>query len=111
MLEMPQLSSSSEVAPGGAGDESDDSRLDRASRRAGQLQDSKVQGIDNKGPTRSEVIVGAAESGFVSTPYRKVYTDYRDHAEDVLEKEEIPGGYRYYVRRYFQLIRPRDTDE
>jgi len=34
--------------------------------------------------------------------------DYVRHAESVLERERIPGGYRYYVRRYFQLIRPRE---
>jgi len=28
-------------------------------------------------------------------------------AEDVLQQEHIPGGYEFYVRRYFQLIRPR----
>jgi hypothetical protein len=30
-------------------------------------------------------------------------------AEDVLEQENIPAGYEFYVRRYFQLIRPRAT--
>jgi hypothetical protein len=29
-------------------------------------------------------------------------------AEEALNKDESPGGYRFYVRRYFQLIRPRD---
>ena len=29
-------------------------------------------------------------------------------AEEALKQDEIPAGYRFYVRRYFDLIRPRD---
>jgi len=35
--------------------------------------------------------------------------EYHTVAEEALNKDEIPGGYRFYVRRYFQLIRPRDN--
>ena len=61
-----------------------------------------------RGPTRSEVILGAAERGFAARDYRRVYADYESHATEVLEQDQIPGGYRFYVRRYFQLIRPRE---
>jgi len=30
------------------------------------------------------------------------------HAREVVHAGEVPPGYRSYVRRYFQLIRPRD---
>ena len=39
---------------------------------------------------------------------KKVYREYHTVAEEALNKDEIPGGYRFYVRRYFQLIRPRE---
>jgi len=55
------------------------------------------------------VVFGAAERGFTGNRYQKVYTQYRTVAEDVLEQESIPAGYEFYVRRYFQLIRPRTT--
>ena len=72
-------------------------------------QDTQVAGQDTgQGASRSEVILGAAERGFSHRGYRKVYTEYRTVAEEALNKDEIPGGYRFYVRRYFQLIRPRD---
>lgn len=72
-------------------------------------QDTQVQGNDTgQGGSRSEVILGAAERGFASKGYTKVYREYHTVAEEALEKDEIPGGYRFYVRRYFQLIRPRD---
>ncbi|HEX3343228.1 MAG TPA: hypothetical protein VHS09_01595 [Polyangiaceae bacterium] len=71
-------------------------------------QDTQVQGADANGGSRSQVILGAAERGFASRGYKKVYTEYHQVAEESLAKDEIPGGYRFYVKRYFQLIRPRE---
>ncbi|HQP37714.1 MAG TPA: hypothetical protein PLI95_21165, partial [Polyangiaceae bacterium] len=63
-----------------------------------------------QGPNRSEVIHGAAERGFVGRGYKKVFTEYNTVAERAIEKEDIPAGYRFYVQRYFQLIRPRGEE-
>jgi hypothetical protein len=72
-------------------------------------QDTQVQGADTgQGGSRSQVILGAAERGFASRGYKKVYTEYHQVAEESLAKDEVPGGYRFYVKRYFQLIRPRE---
>jgi hypothetical protein len=72
-------------------------------------EDTQVQGTDTgQGGSRSQVILGAAERGFASHGYKKVYTEYHQVAEESLAKDEIPGGYRFYVKRYFQLIRPRE---
>jgi hypothetical protein len=74
-------------------------------------QDTHVQGSDTgQGGSRSQVISGAAERGFATRNYRKVYTEYHQVAEESLAKDEIPGGYRFYVKRYFQLIRPREGE-
>lgn len=61
-----------------------------------------------QGTASSQVISGAAQRGFVGRGYKQVYTDYQTVAEDVINRDDIPPGYRFYVRRYFQLIRPRD---
>jgi len=75
-------------------------------------QDTQVAGQDTgQGGSRSEVIEGAAERGFASRGYQKVFREYQTVAEEALAKDEIPGGYRFYVRRYFELIRPRDEHE
>jgi hypothetical protein len=72
-------------------------------------EDTQVAGQDTgQGGSRSEVIQGAAERGFSSRGYTRVYREYHTVAEEALGKDEIPGGYRFYVRRYFELIRPRD---
>lgn len=69
---------------------------------------SRVDGAESDGATRSQVIRGASASGFAGRGYRNVHADYADHAEEILQREDVPAGYRYYVRRYFQLIRPRE---
>jgi hypothetical protein len=72
-------------------------------------EDTQVQGADTgQGGARSQVILGAAERGFASRGYKRVYTEYHQVAEQSLAKDEIPGGFRFYVKRYFQLIRPRE---
>ena len=95
----------------GAGTGTDDSRLSRPTDIDSSRRNVQVDGEESdQGPSRSEVILGAADRGFSARRYQRVYTDYSNHAEEVLERDEIPGGYRFYVRRYFQLIRPREAE-
>lgn len=71
--------------------------------------DVQEQGLDTQqGPSSSEVILTAAERGFKGRGYKKVFTDYHTQAEREINKETVPDGYRFYVHRYFQLIRPRE---
>jgi hypothetical protein len=67
-----------------------------------------LDGTQGKGPSRSEVILGASEKGFATRSYRRVYRDYNGVVEDVLKKEKVPLGYKFYVKRYFNLIKPRE---
>jgi hypothetical protein len=74
-----------------------------------KTHDVSAAGIDTgEGSASAQVIYGAAERGFRSKGYRDVFTEYETVAEQVFEKDDIPPGYRFYVRRYFQLIRPRE---
>jgi len=83
-----------------------------ATNLKGATQDTQVAGSDTgQGGSRSEVILGASERGFASRGYEKVFREYHTVAEEALDRDEIPGGYRFYVRRYFQLIRPRDEGD
>jgi hypothetical protein len=72
--------------------------------------DAHQTGEHGQGRTRSEVILEAASRGFASREYKEVAQEYKKHAESALEHDDIPGGYRFYVRRYFQLIRPREAN-
>ncbi len=75
----------------------------------GRTIDVQAEGLDTgKGPSNAEVILGAADRGFRGKAYRKVFKQYQTVAEEQVEREKIPDGMRFYVRRYFQLIRPRE---
>jgi hypothetical protein len=97
-------------APGpGYGNAHDAQLTGERSRVAGQTHDVSAAGIDSgEGTASAEVIYGAAQRGFVGKDYKEVFTEYQSVAEQVIDKDEIPPGYRFYVRRYFQLIRPRE---
>jgi hypothetical protein len=72
-------------------------------------QDTQAEGTETgQGGSRSQVILGASARGFSSRGYQKVFTEYHQVAEESLARDDIPGGYRFYVKRYFQLIRPRE---
>lgn len=94
----------------GAGVQHDENIRGAAVDPLGRTQAVQVQGQQTgNGPSRSQVIRTAAGSGFASRPYREVYSPYWDRAREVLHQGEVPPGFRSYVRRYFQLIRPREN--
>jgi hypothetical protein len=83
---------------------------------SGQAKNSRMGTMDvhaaandtGQGASRSEVILGAAEKGFRGGAYKKVYTEYRTSAEDQIHQDKIPPGTNDHIRRYFDLIRPRE---
>lgn len=91
----------------GIGDSSDPNLQGQATKLKARHKNLMVKGQESAGPTRSEVILGASEKGFATSHYRRVYREYTEIIEEVLKREEVPLGYKYYVKRYFQLIKPR----
>ena len=76
-------------------------RLDQGGRA------EQVEGVEGEGPSQSRVVRTAAQRGFATGGWRKVHQDYRQVVEDTMDRQQIPAGQRRYVRRYFDLIRPR----
>jgi hypothetical protein len=92
----------------GIGSEHDPNVLGNKTKIDSQRKDTRVEGQEGAGPSRSETILGSAEKGFSSRAYKRVYGDYSSVVEEVMSKEKVPPGYRFYVKRYFQLIKPRE---
>lgn len=92
----------------GAGTQHDPNLSGDPTQISGNRKLTKVTGKEGAGPTRSETILGAAEKGFATSAYRRVYGDYTAVSEQVMSKQRVPPGYRFYVKRYFQMIKPRD---
>jgi len=81
-----------------------ESRLENA----GSEDKSAVAQDTGAGQSASETIVTAAEEGFSSSSYERLFQEYRTVAEEVMERETVPPGRKAHVRRYFELIRPRE---
>jgi len=93
----------------GFGNSHDDALTGERTHLEAKTHDVSAAGIDSgEGTASAEVIYGAAERGFVGKGYKDIFTEYQSVSEQVLERDDIPPGYRFYVRRYFQLIRPRE---
>jgi hypothetical protein len=92
----------------GIGDQHDPNLTGQATHLAGEHHDTRVEGHEGAGPSKSQTILGSADKGFASTSYKRVYGDYSAVVEEVMSKEKVPPGYRFYIKRYFQLIKPRE---
>ncbi len=70
--------------------------------------DEHLSGEEGEGPSSDQIVSGSAEKGFNTTGYRRLYVRYRKLQKEVLQEEDVPAGYRYYIKRYFRLIRSRE---
>ncbi|MGM0577120.1 MAG: hypothetical protein ACQEXJ_15450 [Myxococcota bacterium] len=91
----------------GAGEGHDPNVLGEKTQNEVETVDSQVRGQEGAGPTQSRVIFSAASKGFTSQSWKQVHQDYTGVVEEQLDRQEVPAGERRYVRRYFDLIRPR----
>ena len=80
----------------------DETKIDDA-----KFNEDQLEGKKGKGPSRRSTIITSARKGFSSVSYSKVYAEYQKVIEEVMSQEKVPQGYRYYVKRYFQRIRPQ----
>jgi hypothetical protein len=79
--------------------------------KSGNDKDQELQGTSgNKGGSTRETILSAAQKGFASVGYKKVYADYQRIVEEVMRTEKLPSSYKYYVKRYFAKIHPSTSD-
>lgn len=78
-----------------------------ATAKSGNTKDQDLQGTQgSRGSSRRETILAAAQKGFASVGYQKVYADYQRIVEEVMRTEKLPSSYKYYVKRYFAKIHP-----
>jgi hypothetical protein len=99
--------------PGGSewGDEHDPDMMGDATGKSGDTKDESVQGVQGReGESTRETILAAAQKGFATRSYKKVYQAYKEIVEDVMSSEKVPSGYKYYVKKYFQKIKPHSMD-
>jgi hypothetical protein len=90
----------------------DDNLVGDPTHKSGNTRDQDLQGQQgNEGGSTRETILAAAQKGFASKRYQKVYQDYQRIVEEVMRTEKLPSSYKYYVKRYFAKIHPSMTPE
>lgn len=72
-----------------------------------------VQGAGESTVETTEVLIDgnpetATDEQNAEDSYKDVYTKYHKLSEDALSQEQIPLGYRFYVKRYFESIKPNE---
>lgn len=89
----------------------DDNLAGDPTHMSGNQKDTDLQGKQgNEGGSTRETILAAAQKGFASKRYEKVYQDYQRIVEEVMRTEKLPSSYKYYVKRYFAKIHPSMTE-
>ena len=76
----------------------------------------RIIGVQGAGESTVEItetpIAGnpetSADGQNAEDSYKEVYTKYHKLSEDALSQEQIPLGYRFYVKRYFESIKPSE---
>ncbi len=104
-------------SPGdGAGTRADPNPFGVLTNLDSRRQLERITGVQGAGESTVETtevpIVGnpttSTDGQSTEDSYKEVYTKYHKLSEDALSQEQIPLGYRFYVKRYFESIKPNE---
>ncbi len=97
--------------PGGERDQGTNDHL-LADRAADALKSEgpskRLEGMLGDGASLQELVGATSSSARASRPYRNLYEAIAPAEQNSVEQENIPLGSRYFVRRYFENIRPQN---
>ncbi len=67
---------------------------------------SRLEGVLGEGQSLQALVGANGDLSKASRPYRELYDAMAPAARDAVEQEDIPLGSRFFIRRYFENIRP-----
>ena len=68
----------------------------------------QITGVQGEGSSTVQTSKTSAEGQQSAVSYKDAYTKYQKLSEDALTEEQIPLGYKFYVKRYFESIKPSE---
>jgi hypothetical protein len=74
------------------------------------LNRQEINGQHGDGPSEREITHSPEGRQEATRDYREKYAEYKRMSEAVLESEPLPLGHRQTIRRYFESIRPQQSD-
>ena len=69
---------------------------------------TRITGVQGDGASAIQTVASSPEGQQSAVSYKDAYTKYQKLSEDALTQEQIPLGYKFYVKRYFESIKPSD---
>lgn len=90
----------------GAGNKTSASQLGQVTSLDSVLNLVQITGVQGEGASTVQTSKASAEGQQSAVSYKDAYTKYQKLSEDVLTQEQIPLGYKFYVKRYFESIKP-----
>ena len=94
----------------GIGSQTSESQLGQLTSIDSALNLERVTGIQGQGTSTVQTSEASAEGQQSAITYKEAYTQYQKLSEDALTQEQIPLGYKFYVKRYFDSIKPQAVD-
>jgi hypothetical protein len=76
--------------------------------KAGAGEQGRLEGVLGEGESRQSLVSAAGGAGKAGQRYRALYDAMAPDAEQAVAHENIPPGSRFFVRRYFETIRPAE---
>ena len=92
----------------GIGNKTSASQLGQLTSLDSVLNLEQITGVQGEGTSTIQTSKTSAEGQQSAVSYKDAYTKYQKLSEDVLTQEQIPLGYKFYVKRYFESIKPSD---
>lgn len=71
-------------------------------------QAKQLAGRLGEGPTLQESLTAAGDHSKSNRPYKELYEAMAPAAQDAVVQENIPLGSRFFIKRYFEAIRPQE---
>ena len=94
-------------SPGnGVGNKTSASQLGQLTSLDSVLNLEQITGVHGAGTSTVQTSKTSAEGQQSAVSYKDAYTKYQRLSEDALTQEQIPLGYKFYVKRYFESIKP-----
>ncbi|MGB8353927.1 MAG: hypothetical protein WCD79_08590 [Chthoniobacteraceae bacterium] len=101
-------------APSGTHGDHDDTGTTKDPLGAQQKQSDasaapvQLNGVSGEGQSLHDFMTATGDHSQSSLQYQKLYNAMLPAAEEAIMQENIPLGSRFYIKRYFQSIRPKE---
>jgi hypothetical protein len=92
----------------GVGRGTDPNLLGKATERKKDRDPYLMKPSEGKGKSDYFQVKSARELAKSEVDYKNIFVNYKRLAENTLYNEQVPIGYREYVRKYFENIRPEE---